>query len=93
MRFPPLSLPTKRDGSNLEIISQVPSVALFTQRAQISRLNFQLTQDNAATVAQICRRLDGLPLAIELAAARTKIFTPSALLDRLNNSFGCTQRQ
>ena len=79
----PLSLPHLNGSNTLERLEDVPSIALFAQRAQLTRRNFQLTQDNILTVAEICIRLDGLPLAIELAAARTKIFKPKALLKRL----------
>ena len=59
-------------------------MVLFVQRAQLARRGFQLTPENAADIAALCIRLDGLPLAIELAAARSKIFTPQSLLSRLN---------
>jgi predicted ATPase/transcriptional regulator with XRE-family HTH domain/Tfp pilus assembly protein PilF len=62
---------------------QNEAVKLFVQRAQAVKPNFELTEDNRATVDEICHRLDGLPLAIELAAARIKLFTPTALLGRL----------
>lgn len=79
----PLNLPHLNGTNTLERLENVPSIALFAQRAQLTRRNFQLTQENIVTVAEICIRLDGLPLAIELAAARTKIFKPKALLERL----------
>jgi len=79
----PLALP---DQPSLEILMQYPSVALFVQRAQASLPDFKLTADNASAVTEICARLDGLPLAIELAAARIKLLPPSAMLKRLQGS-------
>ena len=67
------------------MLSQYAAVALFTERSFDVRADFQLTNANAAAVAEICVRLDGLPLAIELAAARSKLFAPEALLARLNS--------
>lgn len=74
------------DQPSVEMLLQYPSIALFVERAKASQLNFQLTADNAAAVAEVCARLDGLPLAIELAAARIKLLPPKALLARLKES-------
>ncbi len=65
-----------------------PAVRLFVSRARDVQPDFALTADNAATLTDICRRLDGLPLAIELAAARSRILSPQAILDRLNDPLG-----
>jgi predicted ATPase/class 3 adenylate cyclase len=78
---PPLSLPHPEDA--LPTIAESESVRLFTDRARAVRPDFSVTEDNAAAIAEICLRLDGLPLAIELAAARLNVFTPSDLLGRL----------
>lgn len=66
-------------------LTQPPAVTLFVQRAQAIQPDFVLNSDNTATVAEICSRLDGLPLAIELAAARIKLFPPRTLLTRLEH--------
>ncbi|MCA1739967.1 MAG: tetratricopeptide repeat protein, partial [Actinobacteria bacterium] len=81
---PPLPLPDTAPQSPADGLQQSPAVELFRQRAQAITPTFELTAKNAATVAQICRRLDGLPLAIELAAARVKLFSPQALLAKLD---------
>lgn len=80
---PPLALPDLKHLPGLKTLSQCEAVALFVQRAQAVKLDFKLTTANASAVAAICAWLDGLPLAIELAAARSKHFSPSALLTRL----------
>jgi predicted ATPase len=80
---PPLSLPDLKRLPDLEALSQYEAVALFIQRAQTVKADFAVTNANAPAVAGICVRLDGLPLAIELAAARAKFFAPQALLARL----------
>ena len=80
---PPLPLPADPTTMPLEELESWPAVALFTDRARAVRPGFALTKGNAAAVAEICRRLEGLPLAIELAAARIRLLDPPALLDRL----------
>src|SRR5260221_2230872 len=80
---PPLDLPDLSQLPEDEALTQYAAVALFVQRAQAILPTFYLTQTNARAVAEICVRLDGLPLAIELAAARIKLLPPPALLARL----------
>ncbi|MEO8970024.1 MAG: protein kinase, partial [Ktedonobacteraceae bacterium] len=83
LAVPPLALPDLKHLPDSSALSQYESVALFVQRAQEVKLNFSLTDANAPIVAAICTRLDGLPLAIELAAARCKHFPLPTLLTRL----------
>ena len=80
---PPLALPDPRWVSRPEILSQYPAVALFVQRAAAAKPKFELNRENASAVSEICIRLDGLPLAIELAAARVKVLSPSSIRARL----------
>jgi predicted ATPase len=80
----PLPLSAATPQSPTDGLQHSPAVELFRQRAQAVMPTFELTETNAAAGAQICRRLDGLPLAIELAAARVKLFPPQALLARLD---------
>ncbi len=80
---PPLALPDFTHLPESEALSQYAAVALFLERARAVKPDFQLTPANARVIAEICIRLDGLPLAIELAAARIKLLPPQALLTRL----------
>jgi predicted ATPase len=80
---PPLTLPDSRSMLPVELLSQYPAVALFVQRAVAAKPDFELNAGNALAITEICARLDGLPLAIELAAARVKVLSPSSLLTRL----------
>ena len=81
----PLSLPDLNRLPSIEALSQFASVSLFIQRAMAVKPDFIVNNENASAVAEICFRLDGLPLAIELAAARIKLFSPQALLARLGS--------
>jgi predicted ATPase/tRNA A-37 threonylcarbamoyl transferase component Bud32 len=80
---PPLALPDPKSLPPLEVLSGLPAIELFVERARAVKHEFALTRENAPVVAAICARLDGLPLAIELAAARIKLLSPSAMLARL----------
>lgn len=82
---PPLETPDPTQLPGLEQLGQNQSVQLFVERAQAADSKFALTVANASAVAEICQRLDGLPLAIELAAARVKLLPPQAMLSRLSN--------
>ena len=82
---PPLGLPETDGAADVDAIAQVPAVALLVTLAQAADPRFELTAENAEAVAEICVRLDGLPLAIELAAARFRLLPPRALLARLEN--------
>lgn len=80
---PPLMLPDLERLPAPESVSQYEAVRLFIERASAIRPDFQITNENAPAIAEICYRLDGLPLAIELAAARIRMLTPAAMLQRL----------
>jgi predicted ATPase len=80
---PPLALPDPRHPPPPEQLAQYEAVQLFVERARAARADFAVTEATAAAVAEICARLDGLPLAIELAAARVRLLPPPALLARL----------
>ncbi|NOK61347.1 MAG: hypothetical protein GFH27_549305n116 [Chloroflexi bacterium AL-W] len=81
---PSLTTPDSTIPASLETLAHNPTVALFVRRSQAVKPDFVLTDENAPAVAAICTRLDGLPLAIELAAARSKLFSPQAMLARLD---------
>jgi predicted ATPase len=83
--LPPLQLPAA-DMTSLDALRNCPSVALFLQRAEKVKQDFALTATNSAAIAAICRKLDGLPLALELAAARVRVLDPAALLQRLDHA-------
>lgn len=82
---PPLDLPNAENNVSVEDLLGHESVVLFVERARTALPNFALTKDNASFIAEICRRLDGLPLALELAAARIKLLPPKAILSRLDD--------
>ncbi|MCL4264010.1 MAG: tetratricopeptide repeat protein [Anaerolineae bacterium] len=81
----PLPLPDLEQLPPPETLRQYAAIALFVERLQAARLGFELTAENSQTVAEICHYLDGIPLALELAAARGKLFTPAAILAQLSH--------
>jgi predicted ATPase/class 3 adenylate cyclase len=82
---PPLSVPDVRHLPDFKTLSQYEAVRLFIERAKSAKADFEVTDESAPAVAEICVRLDGLPLAIELAAARIKMLPPKAMLQRLSS--------
>ena len=87
-----LALPDTGSPLTLEMLAQTEAVRLFVERAAAVRPDFALSEANAAAVVQICQRLDGIPLAIELAAARTRALTAEQIADRLDQRFGLLTR-
>src|SRR5262249_41469754 len=81
----PLAVPAPEAAAHPSTLATVPSVAFFVACGREAKPDFALTAANAGAVAEICRRLDGLPLALELAAARLTVLTPAALLERLDH--------
>ena len=89
---PPLGLAEHDERTSVEEVARSEAVRLFVARAEAVPEDFALTTENAATILAICRRLDGLPLAIELAAARIKVLPPSALLDPIGAATAAADR-
>lgn len=87
MQLSPLGVPDPKSTLNLENVRAVDAIKLFVDRAQLVRSGFELTATNFGSVAEICRRLDGIPLAIELAAARVKILSIEQILAKLDDRF------
>jgi predicted ATPase/DNA-binding SARP family transcriptional activator len=85
--FPVCPLPTPKDRDTVERLMRSESIQLFVDRAQAVRLEFELTEANAASTAALCQKLEGLPLALELAAARAAVLTPAQMLTRLSQRF------
>jgi predicted ATPase/DNA-binding CsgD family transcriptional regulator len=92
LSVPPLPVPDPREPPTLADLARCASVALFTARAAAALHSFRLTEDNRLAVAEICQRLDGLPLAIELAAARLPVLTPQQIANRLTDRFALLTR-
>src|SRR5829696_358502 len=85
---PPLSLPDPRHLPAVESLPHYEAARLFVDRAESVKPGFELTEGNAMAVAQVCHRLDGIPLAIELAAARARVLSAEQISERLKESFG-----
>jgi non-specific serine/threonine protein kinase len=87
-RVASLAVPDPRALVDLRELAQYEAVGLFLDRAQLAAPGFEITKENASAIAELCRRLDGIPLAIELAAARAGVMSPDQILNRLQNRFG-----
>ena len=85
-RVEPLDVPEA--GAGTKLVSEAASVGLFTARAQAAQPDFQLTSHNASLIANLCNKLEGIPLAIELAAARIRLLTPTQMLAEMDQRFG-----
>jgi predicted ATPase/DNA-binding CsgD family transcriptional regulator len=88
-RLAPLRVPGHKSTAAPEELERIPSIELFLHRTRVVRPGFALTEDNREAVAELCRHLDGLPLAIELAASRLKLLTSGALLTELDHGLDC----
>lgn len=86
-RIPPLSIPENIENKSFDILSKYESVKLFLDRASSVNANFSLTKENIQTVAILCKKLDGIPLAIELASKRVNVLNVDDILERLDNRF------
>jgi predicted ATPase len=82
---PPMAMPSVENVKNVELLTQSPAVTLFVQRAQEVNPGFVLNSENSEAVSELCRLMEGIPLAIELAAFQVKYFSPQAMLVRLSN--------
>lgn len=87
MRVPPLAIPDQSGPATRRGMSNSDAITLFAERAHAAVPEFELTDENAAAIAQICERLDGLPLPIELAAARLRAMSPTQILNRLTDRY------
>src|SRR5260370_13927849 len=85
--LPPLSIPASTEMLQVRRLLECEAIRLFVERAQTGVASFTLTDANAAAVAEICTRLDGLPLAIELAAARVRLLGVDQIASRLEDRF------